>query len=51
MGEVTVLRADPPGLFNKAAIAAARQWRYEPIERDGQPAEQRTTVRIRFQLQ
>lgn len=49
--DIVVTRADPPDIFDKAAIEAVRQWRYEPVQRDGKVVEQRTRLRIRFQLQ
>lgn len=51
VGDVAVIRAEPANIFDKAAIDAVRQWRYEPVQRNGKPVEQRTRVRIRFQLQ
>jgi protein TonB len=46
VGEITVTRAEPADLFDRAAIEAVRRWRYEPAEGDA-----RTSVRIRFDLQ
>ena len=31
-----------------AAVTAVRQWRYQPVMRDGKAVEQRAAVRIRF---
>jgi TonB family protein len=33
-----------------AAVEAVRQWRYEPITKDGQAIEVRMTLTIRFRL-
>ena len=33
-----------------AAIDAVRQWRYEPILKDGKPVEFKATVTVRFKL-
>ena len=51
VGDVTVMNAEPADVFDKAAIDAVRQWRYEPVQRNGKAVEQRTRVRIRFKLQ
>ena len=39
-GDITVVEATPPGLFDVAALAAVRQWRYHPRTEDGKPVEQ-----------
>jgi len=38
--DVTVLESNPPGLFDEAALAAVRQWRYSPRTDGGKPVEQ-----------
>ena len=48
---VAVLGSDPKDVFDAAAVAALRRWRYQPAERDGQPVVQRAQLRIRFALQ
>jgi len=40
--------ANPPGMFDQAAVDALLQWRYKPVLRDANPAEQRVRIRIRF---
>ncbi len=45
---IQVTHADPPGVFDAAAIAAVRQWRYQPVKRGGQAVSQRVTVRVVF---
>jgi len=47
---VAVLGSDPKSVFDQAAIAAVRKWRYRPVERDGHPIAQRAQLRIRFTL-
>ncbi len=37
-------------VFERAALAAVRRWRYDPRIEDGKPVEWPTTVRIEFQL-
>jgi len=48
--DISVRAADPPGVFEQAAIGALSQWRYQPILRGGAPIAQRTHLRIRFAL-
>jgi TonB family protein len=50
VADVAVVRASPPGVFDKSAIAAVRRWRYAPYEQDAQVPWKRTKVQIRFQL-
>jgi TonB family protein len=45
---VVVTNSNPRRTFDNAAVAAVSQWRYRPVVRDGKPAEQRASVRIRF---
>jgi protein TonB len=46
--EVSVVRADPPGLFDKSALTAVRKWKYDPRYVDGLPAEAHLTVHLEF---
>jgi TonB family protein len=48
VAETHVIRSIP-GL-DEAALVAARQWRYEPVEMDGRPVSVRITVPITFAL-
>ncbi|HKZ73229.1 MAG TPA: energy transducer TonB, partial [Steroidobacteraceae bacterium] len=47
--DVRVSAADPPVMFDKAALAAVRRWRYEPVVVDGVPVEIPTRAVIRFE--
>jgi len=52
-GSVTnaeVVRAQPSRVFDRAALAAVRQWRFEPALRNGQPIAAQRTQRIEFKL-
>jgi len=51
VGELTIVGAQPVGVFEQAALDAVRHWRYQPLMRDGQPATQRARVRLRFAMQ
>jgi periplasmic protein TonB len=46
--DVTVLRSIP--LLDKAAIKAVRQWRYQPLELNGQPVPFILVVTVTFSL-
>jgi len=48
--DVRVLSADPPGVFDAAAIAAVRQWTYTPATYEGQPVATRVTQPVVFDL-
>jgi TonB family protein len=48
---VEVRNASPADVFDEAAIRAVRQWRFEPVERNGQRVEQRAMVRLKFAQQ
>ena len=48
MSDVEVLRSVP--LLDEAAVAAVRQWRYEPTLVDGEPVSILMTLTINFQL-
>jgi TonB family protein len=48
---VEVRNASPADVFDDAAIRAVRQWRFEPVERNGERIEQRAMVRLKFSQQ
>jgi len=47
--QVTVEKAARADL-TKAAIAAAKQWRFEPARKDGRPVRSSTTLRFPFEV-
>ncbi len=50
-GEVTdaeVRNSSPEDVFDQAAIKAVKQWRFEPVMRDGKSVAQRAVVRLKF---
>ncbi len=49
--DVKVRGADPPGVFEQAAISALSQWRYQPVVRGAEPITLRAHIRIRFALE
>ena len=48
VADIDVTRAEPAGMFESAAIEAVRQWRYEPVVRNGHPVAQRVTLHVTF---
>jgi TonB family protein len=50
VGWVRVLRAQPPGFFEAAALEGVRAWRFAPATRDGTPVECRVQTRVRYAL-
>jgi periplasmic protein TonB len=46
--DVSVIRATPPDMFEKAALAAVRKWKYDPRYVDGLPAEVHVKVHLEF---
>jgi TonB family protein len=51
VSEVTIIGAQPVGIFEQSALDAVRRWRYQPLLRDGQTSAQRARVRVRFAVQ
>lgn len=48
---IRVVAADPPQLFEDAAIASVERYLFEPFERDGRVYERLARLRIRFALE
>ena len=48
VANVTVLKSQPVGVFDKSAVAAVSQWRYRPIARDGAPVTEHARLRLNF---
>ena len=46
--EVEVRNASPADVFDEAAIRAVRQWRFEPVVRNGEKVPQRAMIRLKF---
>jgi TonB family protein len=49
--DVEVRNASPAEVFDEAAIRAVRQWRFEPVVRNGEKVSQRAMIRLRFENQ
>jgi protein TonB len=48
VSDVTVLKAEPAGVFDRAAVNAVQQWRYRPFERDGVAVDEHARLRLNF---
>jgi periplasmic protein TonB len=48
--DVHVTEASPPGVFDQAATAAVKRWRYAPMVVNGAAVEVPTSYRMRFEL-
>lgn len=46
---VEVRNASPADVFDDSAIRAVRQWRFEPVVRNGEKIQQRAMVRLKFE--
>ena len=51
LGDVSIVGAEPVGVFEQVALDAVRRWRYQPVMRDGQAIAQRARIRVRFAMQ
>lgn len=48
--QIEVTRAQPPGMFDRAAVRAMARWKFKPAERDGQAVEARAKTTVGFKL-
>jgi periplasmic protein TonB len=48
VSDVNVLKAQPKGVFEKAAVEAVSKWRYRPIERNGSAVDEHARLRLNF---
>ena len=48
---VEVVEAQPPGVFEEAALEALRQARFRPAMKDGRPVRFQATLRVDFKLE
>jgi periplasmic protein TonB len=46
--DVSVVKATPPDVFDKSAVAAVRKWKYDPRFVDGLASEAHLTVHLEF---
>lgn len=50
VADIEVKEAHPAGLFEASALEALRQWKFEPVERDGKKIAQRAEIRMKYAL-
>ena len=50
VGWARVVKAQPSGFFEAAALEGVRDWRFVPAQRDGEPVECQIQTRVRFTL-
>lgn len=50
VADPTVIKSEPPKVFDKAALQAIVQWKFKPRVEDGQAVESRASQRIEFAL-
>ena len=50
ISDIEVKESHPAGVFDASAVEALRQWKYEPVERDGQKIAQRAEIRMKYAL-
>jgi periplasmic protein TonB len=46
--DISVADADPPRTFERAAVAAIREWTFQPATRSNAPVESHVKVRVDF---
>jgi len=51
VSDVSVVGAQPAGIYEPAALDAVRHWRYQPVMQDGHAVRQHARVRLRFTVQ
>lgn len=49
--EITILEAEPPGLFEKSVVQCIRSWRFKPGTVEGMPVRAKAETTIRFELE
>jgi TonB family protein len=48
--DVEVQQSSPAGVFDTSAVEALRQWKFEPVQRDGKKIAQRAEIRMNYAL-
>ena len=49
-GEITVIKSDPPGVFDSGVLRAVAAWRYSPAMKDGRAVPVWVTLPLHFSL-
>jgi len=50
VADVEVQKSSPAGVFDVSAVEALRQWKFEPVEREGKKVAQRAEIRMNYAL-
>lgn len=50
VSDVTIVHSEPSGIFNRAAIAAVRRWKYQPSTVNGVAVDAHVQLRMTFKL-
>ena len=50
VSDVEVRESNPAGVFDASAVEALRQWKYQPVEREGRKIAQRAEIRMNYSL-
>jgi len=48
--EVSVVEADPEGIFEESALAAFREARFAPAQKNGRAVKSRVLIRVTYEL-
>jgi protein TonB len=46
--DIEVKESEPQGVFDGSAVEALRQWKFEPVERDGKKIAQHAEIRMKY---
>ena len=49
--DITIVGAEPVGVFEQSAMESVRKWRYKPVIRNGKAVDQAARLRLRFNLE
>jgi protein TonB len=49
VADVSIVGAQPVGVFERSALDAVRRWRYRPVTHDGHAVSERARVRVLFE--
>jgi TonB family protein len=48
LSDIEVKESHPAGVFDASAVEALKQWKFEPVERDGKKVAQRAEIRMKY---
>lgn len=50
VADVEIRESHPAGVFDASAVEALKQWKYEPVDREGKKIAQRVEIRVKYAL-